>query len=239
MPGQGAADFVDASLDLSDVSSVDVPENGSKESCDGTDGSDEIHDLHRDVTMLSHGLGEEPAYRMLPDLPILRTILPEFLPMVRPTAPLAPPLRAGDSSSSGSARRPVGTEPRRGRRARGDQAFETVEPEAGRDSGIQRGPRRCLRLEVLEQAGTQEDPGSLRRGWGPVDRPAGRRAKPRRPTPCKTASRCCRADCAETTGRPVSIRTERGSRGPRIRRRCRRCRRRRRIRGRRSTVRTA
>ena len=44
--GQGTADLVDASLELSDVSSVDVSEYGPKESRERTDGSDEIHDLH-------------------------------------------------------------------------------------------------------------------------------------------------------------------------------------------------
>lgn len=54
--GQGTADLVDASLELSDVSSVDVSEYGPKESRDRTDGSDEIHDLHWNFLILSHGL---------------------------------------------------------------------------------------------------------------------------------------------------------------------------------------
>lgn len=56
VPGDGAAEFVDPPLELSDVSSVDVPENGGQESRDCTHGSDEVHDSHRNVSILSHGL---------------------------------------------------------------------------------------------------------------------------------------------------------------------------------------
>lgn len=56
VPGNGAAEFVDPPLELSEVSSVDVPENGGQESRDCTHGSDKVHDLHRNMPILSHGL---------------------------------------------------------------------------------------------------------------------------------------------------------------------------------------
>ena len=163
VPGDGAAEFVDPPLELSEVSSVDVAENGGQESRDCTHGSDEVHDSHRNVSILSHGLRGAAAPSGTA-APRHRTPfrLAESFRSCRRGHTSRPPfsekcLTGARFSSSDRPGRPIGSERGRRFRARADQVLESVEPEARRDPAIQGAPGRRLPLEMVEQAGTQED----------------------------------------------------------------------------------